>query len=78
MSVLSVTSDLTDEDNNFNNFHEEPNEITVTRFSKSPGLSVYASYFSASGKLLKTLAFIFICLFTQVLVSGGDYWIIVW
>lgn len=56
----------------------EPIEIAETRSSGNISLTVYSSYFSAGGNTCKISFLLFMCIFTQVLASGGDYWITFW
>jgi len=57
---------------------EEPIEVAETRSSGNISLTVYSSYFSAGGNVCKISFLLFMCIFTQVLASGGDYWITYW
>lgn len=75
-SVESISS-LTDE-SKLNGVRAEPNEIAETRsFGKVPR-SVYYSYILAGGNVFKISFFIFICIITQFLITGCDYWICFW
>ncbi|XP_025422003.1 probable multidrug resistance-associated protein lethal(2)03659 isoform X2 [Sipha flava] len=60
--------------------HDQNNQIEIpeTCSNGDISISIYSSYFSAGGSS-KTLYFLlFICIFTQVLASGGDFWISFW
>uniref|UniRef100_A0A2H8TSM5 Putative multidrug resistance-associated protein lethal(2)03659 n=1 Tax=Melanaphis sacchari TaxID=742174 RepID=A0A2H8TSM5_9HEMI len=57
---------------------EEPIEVAETRSSGNISLTVYSSYFSAGGNVCKISFLLFMCVFTQALASGGDYWITYW
>lgn len=76
VSVQSVASSL--EESKTNVVKEEPIEIAETRSSGNISLTVYSSYFSAGGNVCKISFLLFMCVFTQVLASGGDYWITYW
>lgn len=56
----------------------EPNEEVENRYSGHVSYSVYASYFSAGGSKCKTALLFLIFFFTQVMITGGDYWIYFW
>lgn len=62
----------------FNNVQVEPVEVAETRIIGSVSSSVYSSYYSAGGSTFKIIFFIFICIFTQILASGGDFWLTYW
>lgn len=56
----------------------EPEGTNETRrFGKTPS-SVYASYFSAGGSAASVFLFFSVCIFTQILTCGADYWIAFW
>lgn len=64
----------------FNLGRDQNNQIEIpeTGSSGDISISIYSSYFSAGGSS-KTLYFLlFICIFTQVLASGGDVWVSFW
>lgn len=65
-------------ENSINEEAPKPKEIEETRSSGNIAWSVYSSYFSAGGNSLKMFLFVFICIFSQMLTSGGEYWITVW
>jgi ATP-binding cassette subfamily C (CFTR/MRP) protein 4 len=67
-----------DDPKQFSGIQEEPIEIAETRSSGNISLTVYSSYFSAGGNICKITFLLFMCVFTQVLASGGDYWITFW
>ncbi|XP_025405942.1 probable multidrug resistance-associated protein lethal(2)03659 isoform X3 [Sipha flava] len=77
VSVQSVASS-NDDPKQFSGIQEEPIEIAETRSSGNISLTVYSSYFSAGGNICKITFLLFMCVFTQVLASGGDYWITFW
>ncbi|XP_060850029.1 probable multidrug resistance-associated protein lethal(2)03659 isoform X2 [Rhopalosiphum padi] len=76
VSINSVASSI--EDTQFNEFQEQPVEISENRTSGSVSKSVYSSYLFAGGSDCKILFFFIICIFTQVLASGGDFWMTYW
>jgi len=76
VSIQSVTSSI--EEFQFNEVQEQPVEISENRTSGSVSKSVYSSYFFASGNSCKIFFFFIICIFTQVLVSSGDFWLTYW
>lgn len=39
---------------------------------------VYVSYFSASGSICKVIFFFCLFVFTQLMITGGDYWLSFW
>lgn len=57
---------------------DQPHEVTETQLSGNVPFTVYTSYFSAGGNICKILLLIFMCIFTQVFASGGDYWLTFW
>lgn len=76
VSMRSVASSI--EEYQFCEFQEQPVEASETRTSGSVSNSVYSSYFLAGGSGYKILFFFIICISTQLLVSGGDFWITYW
>lgn len=76
VSIQSVASSI--EESKFNEVKEQPVEISENRTSGSVSKSVYSSYFFASGNACKILFFFIICILTQVLASGGDFWLTYW
>lgn len=56
----------------------EPVEIAETRSFGGISLNVYSSYLAAGGNSFLILFLLFICVLTQVIASGGDYWITYW
>lgn len=75
-SILSITSSI--DETKFNDAITEPVEIAETRSSGNVSFNVYLSYILAGGHVCKVICLIFVCCFTQVLASGGDYWITYW
>lgn len=76
VSVQSVASST--EETKLIGTQEEPIEVAETRSSGNISLTVYSSYFSAGGNVCKVSFLLFMCVFTQALASGGDYWITYW
>lgn len=76
ISVQSVASSI--EENKHSGVQEEPIEVAETRSSGDISLTVYSSYFSAGGNVCKITFLLLMCVFTQALASGGDYWITYW
>jgi len=77
MSVKSIQSASFGESKD-NGVSAGPTEITETRCSGNVSSTVYSLYITAGGGLCKTIFFIFICISTQALMSGGDLWITFW
>lgn len=76
MSTHSTASSI--EEARINEIQTEPVEIAETRTSGSVSNSVYTSYFAAGGSICKIFFFFFICIFTQIIASGGDFWMTYW
>lgn len=76
LSVQSVSSSI--DENKPSEPQGEPTEVAETRSSGNISFTVYSSYFSAGGNVCKISFLLFMCIFTQVLASGGDYWITFW
>lgn len=55
-----------------------PVETAETRGSGHISKTIYWLYISAGGTNCKILFFIVTCIFTQILVSGGDLWMSYW
>lgn len=72
-SIESSTSEM-----QFNEAQAVPVEVAETRTSGNVSRSVYSSYYSAGGSTFKLIFFIFISVITQVLSSGGDFWMTYW
>lgn len=56
----------------------QQNEEPETRSSGNVSKSIYVSYFSASGNIYEVFLLFIMCLITQILISGGEYWITYW
>jgi len=79
ISVLSITSAF--EENDFNNSQidvNKPIEQAETRSFGRTRFQVFLSYCFASAYWYKVVAFVLLCIFTQLFSSGGDYWIAYW
>jgi len=66
------------EDTKINDVQAEPVNMAETRSSGNVGFNIYSSYIFAGGRFCKVLSLLSVCLFTQVLASGSDYWITYW
>lgn len=78
-SIISSVNEYKFNENLTTTFSQEiPGEEKETRTYGSVSSNVYTTYFSAGGSIIKMSFFIFICIFTQVLSSGGDYWMTYW
>ncbi|XP_025200376.1 probable multidrug resistance-associated protein lethal(2)03659, partial [Melanaphis sacchari] len=75
-SIISISSSI--DENKLNGTQSEPIEVAETRSSGKISLSIYLSYISAGGNAFKISFLLFICVFTQILGTGGDYWISYW
>lgn len=75
-SIQSIASSI--EDIQLSESQEQPAEASETRTSGSVSKNVYSSYFLAGGSVCKIFFFFIICIFTQVLASGGDFWMTYW
>jgi len=75
-SIQSIASSI--EDFKFSESQEQPAEVSETRTSGSVSKNVYSSYFLSGGSGCKIFFFFIICIFTQVLASGGDFWMTYW
>ncbi|XP_050545467.1 probable multidrug resistance-associated protein lethal(2)03659 isoform X2 [Daktulosphaira vitifoliae] len=76
MSVQSVASSVDDSKNKKE--EAQPIEVDETRSYGNVSLDIYSSYFSAGGSCLKVTFLLSMCVLTQILASGGDYWITYW
>ncbi|VVC32363.1 Hypothetical protein CINCED_3A001687 [Cinara cedri] len=65
-------------ENKLSQIQSEPVEVIETRCSGNVSPRVYLSYIFAGGSVFKILFLLFICIFTQMLSTGGDYWISYW
>jgi len=76
LSVSNVASSV--EEIEINDAHAEPVSTAETRSSGNVGFYIYSSYIFAGGRYCKVLSLLLVCIFTQVLASGSDYWITYW
>ncbi|XP_014275641.1 probable multidrug resistance-associated protein lethal(2)03659 [Halyomorpha halys] len=72
-SIQSMTSSCFDEINT-----DFPVEVAETQTKGSVSGRVYRAYISAGGGCCQGLFLLFMCIFSQALASGGDYWITYW
>jgi len=56
----------------------EPIKTEETHSTENVALSVFFKYIFSGGNYFKVLALISLCILTQVLSSGTDYWITDW
>lgn len=56
----------------------EPVELAETRSTGNVKFNVYLSYVFAGGHYCKIFSLLLMCIVTQILASGGDYWINYW
>ncbi|XP_022162516.1 probable multidrug resistance-associated protein lethal(2)03659 [Myzus persicae] len=75
-SLKSISSSI--DENKLNETQAAPIEVAETRSSGKVSRSIYLSYISAGGNAFKISFLLFICIFTQMLGTGGDYWISYW
>ncbi|CAI6361191.1 unnamed protein product [Macrosiphum euphorbiae] len=71
-SILSVGSSI--EETKCREIITEPEEVAETRSSGNISFNVYMSYIFAGGHLCKVISLILMCICTQFLASGGEYW----
>lgn len=57
---------------------KNPKKDEEIRSSGNVLYSIYVSYFSAGGSICKLAIFFLMFIFTQILITGGDYWINFW
>lgn len=57
---------------------DEPQEEAEIRSSGNVSLNVYSSYISAGGNIYKLSYVLFMFIFTQVLATSIDYWILIY
>jgi ATP-binding cassette subfamily C (CFTR/MRP) protein 4 len=75
-SIGSVSSSI--DENKLNGTRAEPIEVAETRSSGKVSCSIYLSYITAGGNAFTISFLLFICILTQMLGTGGDYWISYW
>lgn len=63
---------------NTDNVPDEPINVTETCSSGSAAFDIYSSYIFAGGSYCKVLSLLSVCVLTQILASGSDYWITYW
>ncbi|VVC46074.1 ABC transporter type 1, transmembrane domain,ABC transporter-like,P-loop containing nucleoside triphosphate [Cinara cedri] len=57
---------------------DAPLKVAETCSSRNISCALYWSYFAAGGTMCKICFLLAMCIFTQILASGGDYWIVFW
>ncbi|KAG8259193.1 hypothetical protein J6590_014664 [Homalodisca vitripennis] len=57
---------------------EEPPEVAEMRSTGTVSGKVYKSYLTAGGNCCALMFLLVLCVLTQLLASGGDYWITYW
>lgn len=55
-----------------------PHEVPENRFPRKISKKVYLSYLCAGGSVFKTFFVLLMCIFVQLMASGGDYWMVLW
>jgi len=75
-SLKSISSSI--DENELNETQVAPIEVAEIRSSGKVSRSIYSSYISAGGNIFKISFLLFICVFTQMIGTGGDYWISYW
>lgn len=65
-------------DTKFNGVLAEPKEVIEFHSYGNVKKSDYISYFYAGGSTFKIYFCLFLCIITQVMITGGDYWICFW
>lgn len=75
-SVSIVASSV--KETEINDVDAGPVNMAETRSSGNVGFSIYSSYIFAGGHFCKVLSLLSVCIFTQVIASGSDYWITYW
>ncbi|XP_022166683.1 probable multidrug resistance-associated protein lethal(2)03659 [Myzus persicae] len=58
--------------------HTEPVKILETHSTGNVALGVYFAYIFVGGHYCKVLGLFLVCILTQILSSGADYWITYW
>lgn len=66
------------DEKNLRKVQVEPVEITEASCSGNVSSKVYLSYISAGGSVFKISFLLFICISTQMLSTGSEYWISYW
>ncbi|VVC32367.1 Hypothetical protein CINCED_3A020730 [Cinara cedri] len=76
LHVLSLTA--TDNNNKSTGINKERVEMTEQQSSGNALENNYSAYISAGGSVCQILFLIFICILTEILGTGGDWWISYW
>lgn len=77
-STGSSVASYNAEETKTNEIETKPVELAETRSFGNVKFNVYLSYILAGGHYCKALSLLVVCILTQVLASGGDYWITYW
>ncbi|XP_075236154.1 putative multidrug resistance-associated protein lethal(2)03659 isoform X2 [Lycorma delicatula] len=72
-SVQSVASSMDE-----NHVQQEPPEVAEMRSVGTVSYGVYGAYLRAGGNICTIAICLLSCILTQILASGGDYWITYW
>lgn len=62
----------------FSETQGQPFQETESRSYGRVSKSVYTSYISATENTFQVIFLVFMYIFTQILITGGDYWISFW
>lgn len=77
-SVSSSSPQSSVDESRLDGARTEPAEVTETHTSGNVANSVYLSYLTAGGNLYRTPLLITLCICTQMLCIGGDFWLNYW
>lgn len=77
-SKQSVSSSIDVDEKSSGEIEKTPEKVAEVSSSGSVSRGVYIAYISAGGSFVKISCLIFVCLLTQILGTGGDYWISYW
>lgn len=67
-----------DKNNDLNGIKNELMEEVKTQYSEKVSRNVYLSYILAGGNACQILFLILVCILTEILGTGGDWWISYW
>jgi len=76
LSVSNAASSI--EETEISDVHIQPVNMAETCSSGNVGFNIYSSYIFTGGGFCKVLSLLSVCILTQVLASGSDYWINYW
>lgn len=79
-STLSISSSSSTDGNGkcSSRAGPQPAQVAEMRSFGTVSRNVYFSYIAAGGSAFKISVLVFVCLYTQVLCTGGAYWISHW